>query len=146
MKMGTLKSLFVAAVLLLLSSACTREESGIGYLEYKNETDLACTVRVFGGIGKDELFSIQIPAGETGIYYGEIYYMGSFVLGRYGNASVGFSDGSRIEYTKGNGGVTYDGKVGNLLLEVNYLVQEVDGKVRLQTRITEEMHSVAMEP
>lgn len=129
-----------------LTCACMKEEGGIGYLEYKNETGMACTVRIYGGIGKPELFRLEIPAGETGCYFGEVYCMGSCILGRYGNASVEFSDGSSIEYTKGAGGVTFDGQVGNLLLESNYTTREMDGKYHLVTRITEEMHEAAMKP
>lgn len=72
--------------------------------------------------------------------------MGSCVLGRYGNASIEFSDGSRIEYTKGDGGVTYDGKAGNLLLENNYTVREVDGKFHLLYKITEDIYNETMKP
>ena len=137
----------VAAALLLLACACTKEESGMGYLEYKNETGVACTVRIYSDRpGKADLLKLEIPAGETGLYFGEIYYMGSCVLGRYGNASIEFSDGSRIEYTKGDGGVTYDGKAGNLLLENNYTVREVDGKFHLLYEITEDIYNETMKP
>ncbi|MBO4917964.1 MAG: hypothetical protein J5374_08820 [Bacteroidales bacterium] len=145
--MKSLKSYLVAvASILLLACACMKEEGGIGYLEYKNETGMACTVRIYGGIGKPELFRLEIPAGETGCYFGEVYYMGSCILGRYGNASIEFSDGSSIEYTKSGGGVTFDGQVGNLLFESNYTAREVDGKYHLLTKITEQMHEAAMKP
>ena len=135
---------FIVAVIAvpLLFCACMKEESdGMGYLEYKNETGLTCTVRVYGGVGKDDLFTLQIPAGETGIYYGEIYYMGSFVLKQYRNASLEFSDGSGIVFSWGGGGVEL---VGNLLLENNYTVRKSDGKYHLLARISEGMHDVAM--
>ena len=135
------------AALLLLVCACMKEESGMGYLEYKNETGIDCTVRIYSEKpGKADLLELEVPAGETGLYFGEIYYMGSCVLGRYGNASIEFSDGSRIEYTKGDGGVTYDGKIGNLLLENNYTVREVDGKFHLLYKITEDIYNETMKP
>jgi hypothetical protein len=144
--MKILKVILMAVIAAsLLFCACMKEESdGMGYLEYKNETGLTCTVRVYGGVGKDDLFSLQIPAGETGIYYGEVYYMGSFVLKQYGNASVEFSDGSGIVYSWGGGGLAPVELVGNLLMENSYTVRKADGKYHLLARISEGMHNVAM--
>ena len=138
---------FIMAVIVapLLFCACIKEESdGVGYLEYKNETSLTCTVKVYGGVGKDDLFTLQIPAGETGIYYGEIYYMGSFVMKQYRYASLEFSDGSGIVYNWGGSRLAPVELVGNLLMENSYTVRKSDGKYHLLARISEGMHDVAV--
>lgn len=129
------KTLIITAAILLASS-CMKEPYYDGYWEYVNETSLDCMVRIYTDNGND-FVNLHIPAGDQRISYNEAYDGGSLVLYRYKFATIQFSDGVVVEYTKG------DTRIGNPLIETNYDIQLVDDTCRLTLKITDAIHDAA---